>query len=153
MRVRPPLAILAVLVATFAGGMASPRWTEREAIARQPQTATMYVPPDGLLFRAPDGRAIARLSYDAHGGVFEVIDDDVQMHWRPVTIVPAQLLAGAERTVRLFQKVQPDRQPAHLRDPGAQAARDDQPKGLGVERDALSQVRDIDVDQQIHNLV
>jgi len=96
MRVRPPLAILAVLVATFAGGMASPRWTEREAIARQPQTATLYVPPDGLLFRAPDGRAVARLSYDAHGGVFEVYDD----RERPAAALrPAPPRAGSVATL------------------------------------------------------
>jgi hypothetical protein len=78
MRVRIPFAIFAIL-AIFAGGQALSRWLEREASARQPQTTTLYVPPDGLTFRALDGHAVARLSYDAHGGIFEVYDD----HERP----------------------------------------------------------------------
>jgi hypothetical protein len=78
MRVRIPLAIFAIL-ATFAGGLASSRWVEGEASARQPQATTLYVPADGLIFRALDGRMVARLSYDAHGGIFEVYDD----HERP----------------------------------------------------------------------
>jgi len=46
----------------------------REAHA-QAFSSTIQVPRDGLTFRATDGRAIARLSYDARGGIFEVLDD------------------------------------------------------------------------------
>jgi hypothetical protein len=74
MQVRPPLAILALLAA-FAGGVAMSHLIEREARAQSgPQGASVIVPTDGLTFRAVDGRIVARLSYDAHGGAFEVYD-------------------------------------------------------------------------------
>jgi hypothetical protein len=41
-------------------------------------TSTLYVPPSGLVFRALDGTPIARISRDAHGGIFEVYDDRQQ---------------------------------------------------------------------------
>jgi hypothetical protein len=74
MQVRPPFAILA-LFAAFAGGVAMAHLVEREASAQSgPQAASVIVPADGLAFRAIDGRIVARLSYDAHGGAFEVYD-------------------------------------------------------------------------------
>jgi hypothetical protein len=37
--------------------------------------ATVYVPASGLVFSTLDGKAIARLSRDEHGGVLELYDD------------------------------------------------------------------------------
>jgi hypothetical protein len=48
---------------------------------------------------------------------FDIVDDHVDMHGSPVTLVSAQVLAGAERTVRLLQEVEADRQTAEFRDP------------------------------------
>ena len=72
MKVRLPVALL-VLVGAFAGGMVASRIGEREAKA-QAAGAAVYVPPEGLSFRSPDGRLIARLAYDSRGGFFEVYD-------------------------------------------------------------------------------
>ena len=77
MTVRLPVAIVAV-IAAFAGGVASssvPRLFERDAHAQPPAQAVVYLPADGLAFRAPDGRLVARISYDARGGSFEVFDN------------------------------------------------------------------------------
>lgn len=73
---RFPFAVLAVLAA-FAGGFASSHLFERSAQAQTaPLASTIYVPVDGLAFRTFDGRVIARLSYDRHGGVFDVYNGD-----------------------------------------------------------------------------
>jgi hypothetical protein len=80
MHVRLPFAILALAVA-FGAGVGSAHFLEREARAQSSQTASVYVPPDGLTFRSPDGRVIARLSYDGRGGAFEVYDG----HERPAS--------------------------------------------------------------------
>jgi hypothetical protein len=66
-------AIVLVVVAAFAGGVVGSRLVEREAKA-QSAGAAVYVPPEGLSFRSPDGRLIARLAYDSRGGFFEVYD-------------------------------------------------------------------------------
>jgi hypothetical protein len=34
----------------------------------------VYVPQEGLAFRTPEGRVIARLSYDRAGGHFDIYD-------------------------------------------------------------------------------
>jgi hypothetical protein len=74
MQVRVPFAILA-LSAAFGVGAASSHLTERDARAQSAlQTASVYVPAEGLAFRALDGHIVARLSYDARGGAFEVYD-------------------------------------------------------------------------------
>ena len=79
MHVRLPFAFLALGVA-FGIGLVSSRLIEREARAQsRQQTAAVYVPAEGLAFRALDGRVVARLSYDGHGGNFEVYDQ----HERP----------------------------------------------------------------------
>jgi hypothetical protein len=65
----------AILVGTFVSGALASRWLEREAQARPAsQSASIFVPPDGLAFRTMEGRMIARISYDARGGVVEVFD-------------------------------------------------------------------------------
>jgi hypothetical protein len=74
MQVRLPFAILA-LFAAFGGGVASSHLIEREARAQSAlHAASVYVPAEGLAFRALDGHIVARLSYDARGGAFEVYD-------------------------------------------------------------------------------
>jgi hypothetical protein len=78
MSVRLPIAITA-LVATFAAGIvASQLWVRDARAQAAPFAATIYVPSDGLAFRTFDGRVVARLSHDAHGGVFELYDEHEQ---------------------------------------------------------------------------
>ncbi len=101
MQVRPPFAILA-LFAAFAGGIATSHLIEREASAQPgPQSASVYVPAEGLTFRAVDGRVVARLSYDAHGGAFEVYDSRERPAGalRPVAEAPRPASAAPASTV------------------------------------------------------
>jgi hypothetical protein len=70
MFVRSPVAVASVVLA-FTAGLASARWLVPDAHAQAvPLASTVYVPSDGLAFRRFDGRIVARLSYDAHGGAF-----------------------------------------------------------------------------------
>jgi hypothetical protein len=93
MHVRLPFAFLALAVA-FGAGLGSSRLIEREARAQsRQQTAAVYVPADGLAFRTLDGRVIARLSYDNHGGNFEVYDQ----HERPSVAVRPGFVAEVSR--------------------------------------------------------
>jgi hypothetical protein len=93
MQVRLPFAILA-LFAACAGGVATSHLIEREARAQPgPQAASVIVPADGLTFRAVDGRVVARLSYDARGGAFEVFDS----RERPAGALRPGLVAEAPR--------------------------------------------------------
>jgi hypothetical protein len=81
--VRSPVLLLA-FAATFVAGVLSQRLLLREAHADPASsTASLYVPPSGLVFRTLDGTPIARISRGAHGGVFEVYDDQQQpiRHW------------------------------------------------------------------------
>jgi hypothetical protein len=66
--------LLALAFAAFAAGALSASLMPREARAES-ASSTIQVPPEGLTFRSRDGRAIARLSYDARGGIFEVLGD------------------------------------------------------------------------------
>ena len=68
-------AFLIAGLATFAAGAVSHRLLLRDARAQASPPSTIYVPWEGLVFRTPDGRAIARLSRDANGGVLELYDD------------------------------------------------------------------------------
>jgi hypothetical protein len=74
--VSPRVFFVSVVAAlSFAAGLVSTTWLfPREARADSPYS-TVSVPREGLTFRAADGHAIARLSYDAQGGRFEVLDD------------------------------------------------------------------------------
>jgi len=86
---RLPIAVTA-LVATFAAGIAvSQLWVHEAHAQTNPFAATIYVPTDGLAFRTFDGRVVARLSHDAHGGVFELYDE----RELPVTRVRAESFA------------------------------------------------------------
>lgn len=77
MRVR---SLFFVVPIAFAVGVMASQLFVREAHAQaSPFSATVYVPSDGIAFRTFDGHVIARLSYDAHGGVFEVYDEHEQV--------------------------------------------------------------------------
>jgi hypothetical protein len=83
MVVRFPLVLTAALT-TFVAGFVASRLQVREARAQAaPFAATIYVPSDGLAFRTFDGRVVARLSYDAHGGMLDLYDE----HEQPATRV------------------------------------------------------------------
>jgi hypothetical protein len=71
---RAIVRVIAVL-AVFASGFGAAHALERSAHGAGLPPATVYVPADGLAFRAADGRTIARLGYDANGGFFEVYDN------------------------------------------------------------------------------
>jgi len=60
--------------AAFVGGVAYEHFG-REANAQSAGISTLYVPPGGLVFRAMDGKPLARISQDAHGGALELYDD------------------------------------------------------------------------------
>ena len=69
--------LVGVALASALGGalVSHAVWT-REAQAQGTTTiSTIYVPVDGVIFRSFDGRPIARLSRDVHGGLLEVYDD------------------------------------------------------------------------------
>ena len=98
MQVRLSFAILA-LAAAFAGGIGASHLVEREARAQSgAQSASVFVPSEGLTFRAVDGRVIARLSYDARGGAFEVYDS----HERPTGALRPASSAEPLRTSAVF---------------------------------------------------
>jgi hypothetical protein len=68
--------ITLALGATFFAGAAWQRFGVRDAQAQAVgTTSNVYVPSDGLVFRALDGKPIARISRGPHGGVFELYDD------------------------------------------------------------------------------
>jgi hypothetical protein len=72
-------ALLAALVTVsgFAGGIVAGRVSSAKADAR-PTTAFINVPSEGLYFRGPDGKIIARLAGESGGGVFELYNDKEQ---------------------------------------------------------------------------
>jgi len=77
MRIR---SLFLVVPLAFAVGAGASQLLVREAHAQAvPFAATAYVPSDGLAFRTFDGHVIARLSYDAHGGVFEIYNEREQV--------------------------------------------------------------------------
>jgi hypothetical protein len=83
MRLRLPFVLLAVGAAFVTGLVSSSAhwcpWAAREAHAQSaPFAASVYVPSDGLAFRAFNGRVVARLAYDDHGGFFELYDEHEQ---------------------------------------------------------------------------
>jgi hypothetical protein len=72
---RTPTFLLAT-IAAFTAGVAFEQLCPRDAHAQAMSSlSTIYVPSDGLVFRTLDGRAIAKLSHDAHGGFLELYDD------------------------------------------------------------------------------
>jgi hypothetical protein len=83
MRVRLPIVLFAVGAAFVSGLVSSSTrgspWGLRDAHAQSaPFAASVYVPSDGLAFRTFDGRVVAKLAYDGHGGFFELYDEHEQ---------------------------------------------------------------------------
>jgi hypothetical protein len=88
MFVRSPIAITA-LAATFAAGVVASHFIRDARADAGSFASTVYVPSDGITLRTLEGHVIARLSYDAHGGVFELYDENE----RPSTRVRADSFA------------------------------------------------------------
>jgi hypothetical protein len=65
--------VVAALVAGAAGGVLSSRALP-DARAQAGGAIVVPVPPEGVVFRARDGNAIARGRSDATGGAIEVLD-------------------------------------------------------------------------------
>lgn len=69
-------AVLAALVVVsgFAGGLVSERLlhTSDAAAQERPTTTTIFVGQSGLVFRGPDGRALARVGGDGSGGYLDL---------------------------------------------------------------------------------
>jgi hypothetical protein len=114
MRLRLPLVLVAAAL-VFAGGVLSSGLFLRDARAQTaPFAATLYVPSDGIAFRSFEGRVVARLSYDAHGGVIELYDE----HEQPSARWPAPRASTAPAaTATATTKAPPFKNPPDY-DPG-----------------------------------
>ncbi len=62
-------------LACFAAGGLTVTLAAPRAAEAQSYSSSIQVPRGGLAFRSADGHVIARLSYDSHGGTFEVLDE------------------------------------------------------------------------------
>jgi hypothetical protein len=72
-------SLLPAVTVAFALGALSSQFFVRDARAQAlPFAATIYVPSDGIAFRSFDGHVVARLSYDTHGGIFDVYNEREQ---------------------------------------------------------------------------
>jgi hypothetical protein len=71
------LNVLPIALAAAIGGAAVSHVFSGRSAHAQPQAsiATIYAPPDGIIFRSLDGRPIARLARDVHGGILELYDE------------------------------------------------------------------------------
>jgi hypothetical protein len=70
------LVLQTAIGAAFLAGAGSAHLWPRDAHAQAiVSLSTIYVPSDGLVFRALDGKPIAKLSRDGHGARFELYDD------------------------------------------------------------------------------
>jgi hypothetical protein len=98
------------IAAAFVTGLGVNQFAQREAQAQSISTASVYVPAGGLVFRATDGTAIARLSRDAHGGTFELFDDRHEVSVRVPRAVsdPAPNPYPTERDARTSPPTSPD---------------------------------------------
>jgi hypothetical protein len=90
---RPVLWLVTVCLA-FVGGVAFEHFG-REAKAQSGGVSTIYVPLGGLVFRGMDGKPLARISEDSHGGALELYDDRREVSAR---------LQGGARTPVLAQQ-------------------------------------------------
>jgi hypothetical protein len=73
-------SLVPTVTLAFALGALSSQFFVRDARAQAlPFAATVYVPSDGIAFRSFDGHVVARLSYDAHGGIFDVYNEREQV--------------------------------------------------------------------------
>jgi hypothetical protein len=84
----------ATLFASFFAGLAADRLGGRDAHAQPAAAATIYVPPGGVVFRATDGKPIARISRDARGGALELYDDDQRVTFRAPAAAATRSIAG-----------------------------------------------------------
>jgi hypothetical protein len=73
------LISVAGLSAATGGALGHWGWPRDARAQSHSSVSTVFVPPDGLIFRSPDGRAIARLARDESGGVIELYDNDEQV--------------------------------------------------------------------------
>lgn len=67
--------VITVAAAFAAGALSHHLWPHDAHAQGGPTTSSVLVPWEGLVFRTPDGAAIARISRDAHGGLFELYGD------------------------------------------------------------------------------
>jgi len=83
--------ILALTAVSAVAGAILGHWAwPREARAEAGATiSTVYVPPDGVVFRTLDGHPVARLSRAAAGGVLELYDIEDQPTGRYGAAAPA----------------------------------------------------------------
>jgi hypothetical protein len=85
---RVPLVVLAALVGGFAGARFTPHDAHAQSLALG---SNFYVPADGIVFRNFQGKVVARLAHDSHGGIFELYDENEQVRARvrPESNAPA----------------------------------------------------------------
>ena len=88
MLLRLPLAL--TVVAAFSAGILASSVVRNASAQSFSFAATIYVPSDGLAFRTFDGRVLARLSHDEHGGVMELFDEHEQPAVRLTTVASVQ---------------------------------------------------------------
>jgi len=74
--IRRKLALPIGIGVAFLAGVVSHHLWPRDAHAQAMlSVSTIYVPPDGLVFRSLDGKPIAKLSRTGRGALFELCDD------------------------------------------------------------------------------
>jgi len=74
--IRRKLALPIGIGFAFLAGVVSHHLWPRDAHAQAMlSVSTIYVPPDGLVFRSLDGKPIAKLSRTGRGALFELYDD------------------------------------------------------------------------------
>jgi hypothetical protein len=82
------LTIALAIVGAFVAGAGAGQLAPRDALAQSQATASIYVPAGGLVFLAPDGTALARISRDANGGRLELFDDHHEVSVRVPRAAP-----------------------------------------------------------------
>jgi hypothetical protein len=93
------------IVCAFVAGAGAGQLTQRDALAQSQTTASIYVPAGGLVFLAPDGTALARISRDANGGRLELFDDHHEVSVRVPRAAPSVSVPPLDPNV-------PDRDPS-----------------------------------------
>ena len=68
-------AFFAAMAVAFGGGWVLARTPSVARADTVPVGSTVYIPAEGLSFRTIDGHLVAKLSRNASGGVFELVDD------------------------------------------------------------------------------
>jgi hypothetical protein len=100
------MKLLGVALAAALGGavVSHAVWTRDAHAQGTTSITTIYVPADGLVFRSLDGRPIARLSRDVHGGMLEVYDDhdEATVRVSSGTFAPLKSSGMASPSSRIF---------------------------------------------------